>query len=101
MDTITIIFHNLVTPIWNLKIEGYRILNRWKEYYVKVDVRSADINNSRFTHGLYVQYGCGFLAEKKDFFQKKISKKFPQKSHDISDIKSESMKFLKYKKGCI
>jgi len=42
-----------------------------KEYYVKVDVRSADINNSRFTHGLYVQYGCGFLAEKKDAYKTK------------------------------
>ena len=49
---------------------SYKILNRWKEYYVKVDVRSADINNSRFTHGLYVQYGCGFLAEKKELFKK-------------------------------
>ena len=37
-----------------------------KEYHVKVDVRSADINNSRFTHGLYVKYGCGFLNEKKE-----------------------------------
>lgn len=35
------------------------------EYYVKVDVRAADINNTRFMHGLYVQYGCGFLDEKK------------------------------------
>merc|ERR1712235_5874 len=42
-----------------------------KEYYVKVDVRSADINNSRFTHGLYVQYGRGFLAEKKDAYKTK------------------------------
>jgi len=43
-----------------------------KEYYVKVDVRSADINNSRFTHGLYVQYGCAFLAEKKDAYKTKV-----------------------------
>ena len=33
---------------------------------MKVDVRSADIYNSRFTHGLYVQYGCTFAGENKD-----------------------------------
>ena len=30
-----------------------------------MDVRAADINNTRFMHGLYVQYGCGFMGEKK------------------------------------
>jgi len=46
-----------------------------KEYYVKVDVRSADINNTRFTHGLYVQYGCGFMGEKKDAYKTKTIEK--------------------------
>ena len=35
-------------------------------YYVKVDVRSGEVFNSRFTHGLYVKYGCVFAGEEKN-----------------------------------
>jgi len=36
-----------------------------------VDVRSADVYNSRFTHGLYVRYGCTFASETKDHYKTK------------------------------
>jgi len=31
-----------------------------------VDVRDAEVYNSRFNHGLYVKYGCSFAKETKD-----------------------------------
>ncbi|CBY07661.1 unnamed protein product [Oikopleura dioica] len=37
-----------------------------KPYHVKVDVRDAEVYNSRFNHGLYVKYGCSFAKETKD-----------------------------------
>lgn len=36
-----------------------------------MDVRSADVHNSRFTHGLYVKYGCTFAGEEKNHYKTK------------------------------
>ena len=41
-------------------------LEIFSAYYVKVDIRSGEVYNSRFTHGLYVKYGCTFAGEQKD-----------------------------------
>jgi len=42
-----------------------------KPYHVKVDVRDAEVYNSRFNHGLYVKYGCSFAKETKDHHKTK------------------------------
>ena len=42
---------------------------------MKVDIRSGEIYNSRFTHGLYVKYGCTFAGENKDHHKSKESAK--------------------------
>lgn len=52
-----------------ISLQYYLVI--FSAYYVKVDIRSGEVYNSRFTHGLYVKYGCTFAGEQKDHHKSK------------------------------
>ena len=63
-----ILFKNIILDFYVFWII---LLYLWIAYYVKIDVRCAEVYNSRFTNGLYVQYGCTFAGELKDHYKTK------------------------------